>query len=134
MHRSRSRYGERKGGSIPTIRAAGFSGIVATTWVGAHSTTSGRSSVGAQFGDTLRRSERVVRAARSTVGRASVRRYCIGRTIHGASRGGCEPRLCQRRLGARLRDRTPPEDSDGRQEDHTRSREENGKEIDEEKD
>jgi hypothetical protein len=54
MPPSLSRCGERKVGSILTIRAVGSNGIAVIIPAGAIPTIFARSSAGAPFGDTLR--------------------------------------------------------------------------------
>ena len=56
MQANRCQFGERTDGYIPTIHAAGFSGIVDITWGGAYRVrTHARLSAGKQFDDMSRR-------------------------------------------------------------------------------
>jgi hypothetical protein len=78
---SHYRCGARRAGFIRMIRAAGFSGIAATTWAVGHQTrTRRRSNAGRRFGGTSRRSNITVSQAIRCAGRVSGKRCCIGLT------------------------------------------------------
>lgn len=85
MRLSPCRSGVGRVGSTKKTRAAGFSGIAATTWAGDAWTTNGRSNAGARCAGMLSKSRRTVRPARSIAGRNRDKHCFTGLTIRASS-------------------------------------------------
>src|SRR5262245_40107767 len=82
MQASRFPSGVIKAGFIPMIRAAGSSGIAATTWAAeCRRGTPARSGAGKRSGGTSRRSRSTANRVTRCAGRVSVKLYCSGPTI-----------------------------------------------------
>jgi hypothetical protein len=78
----------RKGWNIRTIRAAGSSGIAATTWAGGcPRRTPARSVAGRRCSATSRKSGNIASRATRPAGGASAKRSCTGRMTAGEFRG-----------------------------------------------
>ena len=75
---SRFRFGGKKAGSTPTIRAAGSNGIAAITAAGAWPTTRGRSSAGRRSAATSARSSAIAGHAIIPAGPGNARPCCTG--------------------------------------------------------
>ncbi len=85
MRHSLCQSGKVTDGSITKIRAAGFSGIAATTWAVAVWMTSDRLNVGAQCAGTLRSLKTIARSERSIAGPGNGRHFFTGPTIREKS-------------------------------------------------
>ena len=81
MQANRCQFGERTDGYIPTIHAAGFSGIVDITWGGAYRVrTHARLSAGKRSDDMSRRLGGIASPAIPRVGHGSARLCSTGLT------------------------------------------------------
>src|SRR5689334_17432507 len=82
MRRSPSQFGGRMAGSTTKIRAVGFNGIAAITWVADAPMTNGKSNAGAPCVVTSPSFLKAVRRVRSIVAGDRDKRCCIGLMIH----------------------------------------------------